>query len=677
MRILVVDDRQDSRYLLEVLLTAHGHQILTACHGAEALQKLGQEDVELIVSDILMPVMDGFQLCQTVKKDETLRRIPFLFYTATYTGSKDEDLALRIGADAFLQKPCEPEVFINVINKLAVGGGRDVATDRELADEEELLVLYNQRLVRKLEQKMVEAEREIEERKKVEAALRQSQQHLMAAQRLASIGDFTWDVGSGEVSWSHSLCELLGYDDLFSFDHRQFDDTLYHPDDRDRVRRWLEECLHSGQERLTPLEYRVLRKDGTIRFVRTVGTIDRRSDKGPQVFATVQDITETKLIEAQLLQAQKLESIGRLAGGVAHDYNNMLSVIIGYAELALSRVAEGDSLRSDLQEILAAAGRSRDITRQLLAFARKESISPVVLDLNEAVGVMLKVLRRLIGEDIDLVWMPGAELWPVKMDPAQLDQMLANLCVNARDAIADVGKITIETKRVTMDQAYYARHLDSVPGDFVMLAVADDGCGMDRATLDQIFEPFFTTKDVGRGTGLGLATVYGIVQQNNGFINVYSEPSQGTVFSIYLPRHRGALLEQTVAEAPQQSNGNGELILVVEDEAAIMRLTERILGSLNYRVVIARTVSEALGLAQRHGDELALLITDVVMPEMNGRDLADRLRSRHPHLKCLFMSGYTADVIAHRGILEQDVHFIQKPFSRNDLARTVRSVLDA
>lgn len=343
MRILVVDDRQDSRYLLEVLLTAHGHQVLTACHGAEALQRLGHEDVELIVSDILMPVMDGFQLCQTVKKDETLRRIPFLFYTATYTGSKDEDLALRIGADAFLQKPCEPEVFINAINQLAAGGGRDVATDRELADEEELLVLYNQRLVRKLEQKMVEAEHEIEERKKVEAALRESQQHLMAAQRLASIGDFTWDVGSGMVSWSHSLCELLGYDDLFSFDHRHLDDTLYHPDDRDRVKRWLEECLQSGQERLTPLEYRVLRKDGTIRFVRTVGTIDRSVDKGPQVFATVQDITETKLIEAQLLQAQKMESIGRLAGGVAHDYNNMLSVIIGYAELALSRVGEGDS----------------------------------------------------------------------------------------------------------------------------------------------------------------------------------------------------------------------------------------------------------------------------------------------------------------------------------------------
>ena len=237
--------------------------------------------------------------------------------------------------------------------------------------------------------------------------------------------------------------------------------------------------------------------------------------------------------------------------------------------------------------------------------------------------------------------------------------------------------ITIETKRVTVDQAYCARHLDSVPGDFVMLSIADDGCGMDRATLNQIFEPFFTTKDVGRGTGLGLATVYGIVQQNNGFINVYSEPGQGTVFSIYLPRHRGALLEQAVMEEPQQPKGNGELILVVEDEAAIMRLTERILDSLNYRVIIARTVSEALDLAHRYGDELVLVITDVVMPEMNGRDLADRLRSRHPHLKCLFMSGYTADVIAHRGVLEQDVHFIQKPFSRSDLARTVRAALDA
>ncbi|MCB2214971.1 response regulator [Desulfofustis glycolicus] len=806
MRILVVDDRQDSRYLLEVLFKGHGHQVLTASHGNEALEKLAGRDVELIISDILMPVMDGFQLCRQVKKDEALRHIPFIFYTATYTGPQDEALALQIGADRFLQKPCEPDILLGVVDDLVAAGSRASGTVPDPADEEELLVLYNERLVRKLEQKMVEAEREIEERKKVEVALRQSEQRLVAAQRLAAIGDFTWDVDSGQVRWSASLCELLGYDHFVNFNYRQINATVHHPDDVDRVSRWLKRCLDSGQERLTPHEYRVIRKDGATRFVRTVGTIERSSGNGPQVFATVQDITEQKqaehrlqeayqiinmspavaflwknapgwpvefvsdnvvdlfgyrvdeflsgnvvyeaiihegdrarvvhemkhveqdrdiqecrlepyrvvtkdggikwvdershvrrgqdgavthfqgividitearLIEAQLLQAQKMESIGRLAGGVAHDYNNMLSVIIGHAELALGKDIEDDSLRDDLQEILAAAGRSRDITRQLLAFARKDAIIPEVFDLNQGVATMLKVLRRLLGEDIDLVWMPGAELWPVRMDPAQLDQILANLCVNARDAIVDVGTITIETKRVTFDQAYCVDHIDFVPGDFVMLGVADDGCGMDRSTRERIFEPFFTTKETGRGTGLGLATVYGIVKQNEGFINVYSEPGEGTAFRIYLPRYRGDMAESVEVQEVQLPIGDKELILVVEDEAAIMKLTERILDSLNYRVITAQTVTAALKLMQRHGDELALLITDVVMPEMNGRDLANRLRSQCPHLTCLFMSGYTADVIAHRGVLEKDVHFIQKPFSRKDLACAVRQALAA
>ncbi len=805
MRILIVDDRQDGRYLLEALLTGHGHRVLTACHGGEALEKLAGGDVELIVSDILMPVMDGFQFCRTVKKDEALRHIPFIFYTATYTGSQDEALALQIGADRFLQKPCEPDLFIRTIEELAAAGGCDPGTDPAMVDEEELLVLYNERLVRKLEQKMVEAEREIEERKKMEAALRQSEQRLVAAQRLAAIGDFTWNADNGMVCWSASLCELLGYDYLPACNYQQINATVHHPDDVDRVTRWLKKCLDSGQDRLTPLEYRIIRKDGATRFVRTVGSIDR-SGGGTHVFATVQDITEqkqvehrlqeayqiinmspaaaflwknatdwpvefvsdnvfelfgyhvdeflsgainygsilhkddrervasevdriitkqdvpdcahepyriiakdgrvrwvddrtrvrrdrdgrvthlqgividiteTRLIEAQLLQAQKMESIGRLAGGVAHDYNNMLSVIIGYTELALRKDIEDDSLRDDLREILAAAGRSRDITRQLLVFARKDAIKPEVLDLNEVVASMLRVLRRLLGEDIDLAWMPGAELWPVKMDPAQLDQILANLCVNARDAITDVGKITIETKRAIFDQAYCADHIDFVAGEFVMLGVADDGCGMDRSTRERIFEPFFTTKETGRGTGLGLATVYGIVKQNDGFINVYSEPGEGTAFKIYLPRYQGEMTGPAEPQELQQPIGNGELILVVEDEAAIMKLTERILYSLNYRVITAQTVADALALTDSHGEELALLITDVVMPGMNGRDLADRLRLQCPQLACLFMSGYTAEIIAHRGVLERDVHFIQKPFSRKDLACAVREALDA
>ncbi len=250
-----------------------------------------------------------------------------------------------------------------------------------------------------------------------------------------------------------------------------------------------------------------------------------------------EDITEKLSLESQLRQAQKMESVGRLAGGVAHDFNNMLGVIIGHTELALEQMDPAQPLFTSMQEIRKAALRSADLTRQLLAFARKQTVAPKVLDLNETVEGMLKMLRRLIGEDIDLVWLPDSDLWPVKMDPSQIDQILANLCVNARDAIEGVGKITIETHKVTFDEAYCADHSGFIPGDFVMLAVSDDGQGMDKETLDKIFEPFFTTKGIGKGTGLGLATVYGIVKQNNGFINVYSEPGQGTTFKIYLPRH--------------------------------------------------------------------------------------------------------------------------------------------
>ncbi len=381
-------------------------------------------------------------------------------------------------------------------------------------------------------------------------------------------------------------------------------------------------------------------------------------------------------LEKQLLQAQKMESVGRLAGGVAHDFNNMLSVIIGYAELGLQKMNPGEPLHADLLEILAAANRSTAITRQLLAFARRQTIAPKVLDLNETVESMLKMLRRLIGENIDLAWKPGAGLWPVNMDPSQLDQILANLCVNARDAIANIGKVTIETSTTAFDDNYCADHNGFVRGDFVMLAVSDDGCGMDRQTLDNIFEPFFTTKAVGQGTGLGLATVYGIVKQNEGFINVYSEPGQGTTFKVYLPRYGGEVVQDQKESIEEIPKGRGEVVLVVEDEALILNLSEKILSRLGYKVLLAKAPEVALQLADAHTGEISLLITDVVMPEMNGREMAEQLRTLYPNLKCLFMSGYTANVIAHRGILEEGLNFIQKPFSIKDLAIKVRAVLD-
>lgn len=401
----------------------------------------------------------------------------------------------------------------------------------------------------------------------------------------------------------------------------------------------------------------------------------------PEMYCIDIDITERKRnekerekLQAQLLQAQKMESIGRLAGGVAHDFNNMLQTILGYSDLSLAQVEETSPVHEGLLEIRKAALRSADLTRQLLAFARKQTVCPKILDLNDTVAGMLKMLQRLIGENIDLAWLPGHDLWPVKMDPSQLDQILANLAVNARDAIADTGKITIETENISRDAAYCADHPDCLPGEYVLLAVSDNGCGMDRETLAQIFEPFFTTKENGKGTGLGLATVYGIVKQNNGFVNVYSEPGQGTTFSIYLP----CFASETVATETRpadESTGGTETVLLVEDEAALLHLGQTILQRLGYTVLPANTPMAALELAREHAGEIHLLITDVVMPEMNGRDLAQRLSSLRPAMQCLFMSGYTADVIAHHGVLDTGIHFIQKPFCMDDLARTIRETL--
>jgi signal transduction histidine kinase/ActR/RegA family two-component response regulator/CHASE3 domain sensor protein len=388
------------------------------------------------------------------------------------------------------------------------------------------------------------------------------------------------------------------------------------------------------------------------------------------------DITELKRMETQLNQAQKMESVGRLAGGVAHDFNNMLGVILGHTELALLKTDEDHDLVSDLNEIQKAAKRSADITKQLLAFARKQTISPRQLDLNDTVEKMLTMLRRLIGEDIDLVWQPGAHLWPMKMDPTQIDQILANLCVNARDAISGVGKLTIETGKKTFDEAYCKEHAGFIPGDFVLLAVSDNGCGMDKGTLENLYEPFFTTKDVGKGTGLGLATVYGIVKQNNGFINVYSEPGQGSTFKIYLPRlvaEEG--VEKSVLEKKVAAGGT-ETILLVEDEPTILRMTRMMLERKGYSVLSAATPVNAVDLAKTHADKIHLLMTDVVMPEMNGRDLSGQITALYPDIRLLFMSGYTSNVIAHQGVLDDGVAFIQKPFSMADMTVKVREVLD-
>ncbi len=392
--------------------------------------------------------------------------------------------------------------------------------------------------------------------------------------------------------------------------------------------------------------------------------------------AAGRNLSRLRKLERELYQAQKMESVGRLAGGVAHDFNNMLGVILGHTELALLALEPTQPLYNNLQEIQKAAQRSASLIRQLLAFARKQTISPKVLDINETVGSMLTMVRRLIGEDIELLWKPGEALWPVKVDPTQIDQILANLCVNARDAIAGVGKVIISTANVTLDEAHCRVRSGSFPGEFVRLSVKDDGCGMEEKVLDKLFEPFFTTKQVGRGTGLGLATVYGIVKQNNGFVEVSSKPGGGSTFHIYLPRAHVAISEEQSFQVPDKKLRGTETVLLVEDEESILQLSRRILEHLGYRVLAATNPLDAVELAKSHPGPIDLLLTDVIMPGMNGKEFTETLSTVKAGFRTVFMSGYTDDVIAKHGVLDRAVHFLEKPFSVGSLAAKVREVLD-
>ncbi len=449
----------------------------------------------------------------------------------------------------------------------------------------------------------------------------------------------------------------------------------------------------SGQEDMDALIRSLATRNGPVRveikgvsaqgramdLIASAAVIEGATEGTTGIVLSLTDISAQKKLESQLQQVQKMESVGRLAGGVAHEFNNMLSVIIGNAEMVAEDVQSDEFLAGCTREIQEAAHRSRDLVRQLLAFARKQTISPRVLSLNATIENSLKMLQRLIGEDIELAWLPSVKLWLVKIDPSQIDQMLANLCANARDAIKGVGRITIKTENVHLSESEYPDTVETRPGDYVMMLFSDTGCGMDKKDLENLFEPFYTRKEIGQGTGLGLSTIYGIVKQNNGTIEVASELGQGTTFRIYFPRHQQADGVSAKEEAQAIPARKADVrILLVEDEEAILKMTAMILQREGYHVLSASSPGQALELLDDPDTpEIHLLMTDVVMPGMNGRDLSEKILAVRPHMKCLFMSGYSDKIIGDKGVMNEDAVLIKKPFSREELIEKVREVLDS
>jgi len=677
LTLLAVDDHPDNLISLQALLedALPAARLLTATSGLKALELAAAEDPDAILLDVVMPEMDGFEVCRRLKADARTRDIPVVFLTALRADREHRVRALEEGAEAFLSKPVdELELTVQVCAMAKIKAA--AVSKREQTKGLEALVAER---TREIEQGRVAALNlledlrvEQEERKHAEERLKASKEYLDRI--INAIGDpvFVKDDQFKFVLANDALCVLLGRtrEEIIATTGLDYlpADQMDHFLEVDR------KVLSSGAENLC--RESLTAYDGKVRTIVTKKTRYVDGHGARFIVGAIRDVTQQEHLEEQLRMSQKMEAIGSLAGGVAHDFNNLLSVILGNTAFAMEALREADPIRGDLVEVKQAAERAVALTRQLLAFSRKQTLQPVPLNLNQIAAGVEKMLRRIVGEDLDYVQVLAPDLGLVLADPGQIEQVLMNLVVNARDAMPAGGKLTIETANVEFDEEYAARHVAVTPGAYVRLAVTDTGCGMDEKTKARLFEPFFTTKQKGKGTGLGLSTVYGIVKQSGGNIWVYSELGLGTTFKIYLPRELDAAATVPQTEHVVTRATGTETVLVVDDEEALRRVAQRSLTAAGFTVLTAAGGAEALESAAQHPAEIQLLLTDVVMPKMSGRALALELAKTRPAIKVLYMSGYTDNAIVHHGVLDEGTQFLGKPFTGAELARKVREVLD-
>ncbi|WP_243372386.1 response regulator [Geotalea sp. SG265] len=653
--ILLVDDREENLTALEALLGDLGLAMVKALSGNEALRLALRQDFALVLMDVQMPKMDGFETAELMRANPKTRHIPIIFVTA---GMKDLSCQFKgydAGAVDYLLKPLAPAILRSKVRVFCELYIQRCALEEREASLEALVAERTATLVRTAEN------------------LLESEERYRNAFELAAVGIAHVALDGQLVRVNVSMCDALGYapGEL----QKLALGDITHGDDLDLDKEQVQ-LLLAGKTTTYEMEKRFLHKDGSIVWGHMAVALARGERGEPVHYITViENITARKNLEQQLRQAQKMEAIGQLAGGIAHDFNNLLSVIIGYGNLAQMKMAGNDPLKGNLDQIIAAAEKAAQLTKGLLAFSRKQEMKQRPVELNSLIESVMKIVKRIIGEDIQLeTSLHGGQLC-ISADSGQIDQVLMNLATNARDAMVDGGKLAISTELQEMEESFISLYGFGRPGHYAVINVSDTGSGMDQQILQNIFDPFFTTKEVGKGTGLGMSIVYGIITQHNGYIKVYSEPGIGTTFRIYLPLIKPCEMEGAKL-LPARPKGGSETILLAEDDQAIRDMEGCILRDFGYRVMAARDGQEAVDIFRENSGSIDLVLLDMIMPKKNGSEACREILALAPQVKVLFISGYTADLIKEKGLLDKEIELIMKPISPPELARKVRELLD-